>query len=59
MARALISLLLSALVLPSLLTGCNKNENVEEGNKVNLKTTIPLIDTHVPAGTETATFALG
>jgi len=59
MTRVLLSILLSALVLPNLLAGCNKTENIEEGNKVNLKAAIPLIDTYVPTDTETATFALG
>ncbi len=59
MAKVLISLLLlSGLVLPGLLAGCNKTENAEKGYEVTPKA-IPLIDAYVPPETVTATFAMG
>ena len=60
MAKVLISLLLlSGLVLPGLLAGCNKTENAEKGYEVTPKAAIPLIDAYVPPETVTATFAMG
>jgi len=59
MSRVLVSLLLSAVVLPSLLAGCNKNENAEKGYEMTPKAVIPLIDAYVPTEMATATFAMG
>lgn len=59
MAKVLTPLLLVGFVLPSLLAGCNENENAETEYNVTTKAAIPLIDTYVPLAMETATFALG
>jgi len=59
MAKVLISLLLSAVVLPSLLGGCSKTEDAEKGYEMTPKAVIPLIDAYVPTEMATATFAMG
>jgi len=59
MAKVLISLLLSAVMLPSLLAGCSKTEDAEKGYGGTPKTVIPLIDAYVSPETATATFAMG
>ena len=54
--RVLISLLLTAVLLPAFLFGCN---SAERENGMVSKATIPAIDASAPTETETATFALG
>jgi hypothetical protein len=66
--RLFLSLLLVAVTVPALVTGCFMSEPAGGGTEVNdvMNTTetteehaIPLLDTMVPEVTETATFALG
>ena len=59
MAKVLISLLLSGLVLPGLLAGCSKTGNAQQGCEVTPNAALPLIDDYVPPETATATFAMG
>ncbi len=55
----LIFLLLIAFVPSAILLGCSNKKIAEKGNGIVPKAMIPAIDAFVPAGTATATFALG
>lgn len=57
--RLLMSLLLIALILPTLVIGCSNTKIAEKENSVIQKAAIPPIDASAPIETETATFALG
>jgi hypothetical protein len=57
--RVLVFVVLLAFLLPVFLSGCDRAQDTEEGEKVVVPIAIPPIDELAPAETETATFALG
>ncbi len=56
-ARIVVLLLIPLFIILALEKGGNTMATAK--SQANLNTEIPLIDLHVPAKTETATFALG
>ena len=60
MKRVVLSAIIAAaLLIPTVLSGCNNNTNNEEEYDMTGNMEIPQIDTILPDEVETATFALG